>query len=93
MAIARVPPATSRTGLPATRLIPGVAIFGVIAGRADRVAPGGRLDLDPQPSSQGGGCLGYKLSIDDGYQHRGRMPVEYGQLLFELEPVSGPPLL
>lgn len=36
------------------------------------------LDLDPQ--SQGGDaiCLGYKLSIDDGFPHSGRVGVSYG---------------
>jgi hypothetical protein len=37
------------------------------------------LDLDPQPDGAGI-CLGYKLSIDDGFKHQGRMGVEYGQL-------------
>ncbi len=38
------------------------------------------LDLDPQ--SQGGDnlCLGYRLSIDDGFAHSGRMGVAYGEM-------------
>jgi hypothetical protein len=35
------------------------------------------LDLDPQPDGPGV-CLGYKLSIDDGFAHSGRMGVSYG---------------
>src|SRR5262249_8127373 len=35
------------------------------------------LDLDPQPDGPGV-CLGYKLSIDDGFAHAGRMGVKYG---------------
>lgn len=35
------------------------------------------LDLDPQPDGPGV-CLGYKLSIDDGFAHAGRMGVSYG---------------
>ena len=36
------------------------------------------LDLDPQPAGAGAVCLGYKLSIDDGFAHAGRMGVSYG---------------
>ncbi|HUJ28237.1 MAG TPA: hypothetical protein VLW85_19580 [Myxococcales bacterium] len=35
------------------------------------------LDLDPQPDGPGV-CLGYKLSIDDGFAHAGRLGVSYG---------------
>lgn len=35
------------------------------------------LDLDPRPS-EGGVCLGYKLSMDDGLAHRGRVAIPYG---------------
>src|SRR3954469_4434766 len=37
------------------------------------------LDLDPR--SQGGDdlCLGYRLSIDDGFAHSGRLGVSYGE--------------
>ena len=35
------------------------------------------LDLDPQGDGAGV-CLGYKLSIDDGFAHSGRMGVQYG---------------
>jgi hypothetical protein len=35
------------------------------------------LDLDPRPS-EAGLCLGYKLSLDDGLHHRGRVRIPYG---------------
>ncbi|HEY2028093.1 MAG TPA: hypothetical protein VGH20_02700 [Myxococcales bacterium] len=35
------------------------------------------LDLDPRPS-EAGLCLGYKLSMDDGLAHRGRVEIPYG---------------
>jgi hypothetical protein len=37
------------------------------------------LDLDPQPNDGGGLCLGYKLSIADGFAHQGRVGVSYGE--------------
>src|SRR4051812_9215248 len=37
------------------------------------------LDLDPQQNDAGGYCLGYKLSIDDGFAHSGRMSGAYGR--------------
>lgn len=37
------------------------------------------LDLDPQPDGGGNLCLGYRLSIDDGFAHAGRVGVSYGQ--------------
>ncbi len=39
------------------------------------------LDLDPRPDGRSGNvCLGYRLSIDDGYTHSGRMQVSYGEM-------------
>ena len=39
------------------------------------------LDLDPQPHGDRGNlCIGYRLSIDDGYAHSGRMAVSYGEM-------------
>jgi hypothetical protein len=37
------------------------------------------LDLDPQRDGADRLCLGYRLSIDDGLAHSGRMSVSYGQ--------------
>ncbi len=37
------------------------------------------LDLDPQRDGADRLCLGYKLSIADGFAHSGRMSVSYGQ--------------
>ena len=37
------------------------------------------LDLDPRPHGDNL-CLGYRLSIDDGYPHAGRMDVSYGEM-------------
>jgi hypothetical protein len=37
------------------------------------------LDLDPQRDGADRLCLGYKLSIDDGFAHSGRMSVWYGK--------------
>ncbi|MGZ6142856.1 MAG: hypothetical protein ACXWLM_05935 [Myxococcales bacterium] len=37
------------------------------------------LDLDPRPDGGGNLCLGYRLSIDDGFAHSGRLGVSYGQ--------------
>ena len=36
------------------------------------------LDLDPRPDGDNI-CLGYKLSIDDGFAHSGRVGVSYGE--------------
>jgi hypothetical protein len=36
------------------------------------------LDLDPQPDGKNI-CLGYKLSIADGFPHSGRVGVSYGE--------------
>jgi hypothetical protein len=37
------------------------------------------LDLDPQPAGGDNLCLGYRLSIDDGFAHSGRVGVSYGE--------------
>jgi len=37
------------------------------------------LDLDPQQDGPDNLCLGYRLSIDDGFAHAGRMGVSYGE--------------
>ncbi|HZR10306.1 MAG TPA: hypothetical protein VFA79_17095 [Myxococcales bacterium] len=37
------------------------------------------LDLTPQPDGDNL-CLGYRLSIDDGFPHAGRMGVSYGEM-------------
>ncbi len=37
------------------------------------------LDLDPRSEGGDNLCLGYKLSIDDGYAHSGRVGVSYGE--------------
>lgn len=37
------------------------------------------LDLSPQQDGAGGYCLGYKLSIDDGFAHSGRLSGAYGR--------------
>jgi hypothetical protein len=36
------------------------------------------LDLDPQSAGGDNLCVGYRLSIDDGFAHSGRMGVAYG---------------
>jgi hypothetical protein len=36
------------------------------------------IDLDPRQDGEGL-CLGYKLSIDDGFAHQGRVGVAYGE--------------
>ena len=43
--------------------------------------PGVNMSLDLTPSAAGGEnlCLGYKLSIDDGFAHQGRIAVSYGE--------------
>jgi hypothetical protein len=40
------------------------------------------MSLDLDPYSEGGDnlCLGYRLSIDDGFAHSGRMGVSYGEM-------------
>src|SRR4051794_37479910 len=39
------------------------------------------MSLDLDPSSDGDNlCIGYRLSIDDGFAHSGRMGVTYGEL-------------
>jgi hypothetical protein len=38
------------------------------------------LDLDPQSAGGDNLCLGYRLSIDDGFAHSGRVGVSYGEL-------------
>ena len=38
------------------------------------------LDLDPQPDGEGAVCLGYKLSIEDGFPHAGRVGLPYGEM-------------
>jgi len=37
------------------------------------------LDLDPSPDGDNL-CVGYRLSLDDGFAHSGRMGVAYGQM-------------
>jgi|SRR5438105_11046132 len=37
------------------------------------------LDLEPHPDGDNL-CLGYRLSIDDGYPHAGRLSVSYGEM-------------
>jgi hypothetical protein len=37
------------------------------------------LDLVPQSAGGDNICLGYRLSIDDGFPHSGRIGVSYGQ--------------
>jgi hypothetical protein len=37
------------------------------------------LDLDPQPGQGDNLCLGYKLSIADGFAHSGRLGLSYGE--------------
>jgi hypothetical protein len=37
------------------------------------------LDLEPRPDGDNL-CLGYRLSIDDGFPHSGRMEVAYGEM-------------
>jgi hypothetical protein len=37
------------------------------------------LDLEPQPDGENL-CLGYRLAIDDGFPHSGRMGVSYGEM-------------
>lgn len=37
------------------------------------------LDLDPRSSGGDNLCLGYRLSIDDGFAHSGRLGVAYGE--------------
>lgn len=43
--------------------------------------PGVNMSLDLDPRSDGGEnlCLGYKLSLDDGVSHQGRIGVAYGE--------------
>lgn len=37
------------------------------------------IDLDPQSAGGENLCLGYRLSIDDGVPHQGRVGVSYGE--------------
>ena len=37
------------------------------------------LDLDPQSAGGDNLCLGYRLSVDDGFAHSGRLGVSYGE--------------
>lgn len=37
------------------------------------------LDLDPKADGDDNLCLGYRLSIDDGFAHSGRLGVSYGE--------------
>jgi hypothetical protein len=37
------------------------------------------LDLDPRADGENL-CLGYRLSIDDGFPHTGRLGVSYGEM-------------
>ena len=37
------------------------------------------LDLDPQSEGGDNLCLGYRLSIDDGFPHSGHVGVSYGE--------------
>ena len=43
-------------------------------------APLMSLDLDPRADGDDNLCLGYRLSIEDGFHHAGRMGVSYGEL-------------
>jgi hypothetical protein len=38
------------------------------------------LDLEPHPAGSDNLCLGYRLSIDDGFAHSGHLGVSYGEL-------------
>jgi hypothetical protein len=38
------------------------------------------LDLVPHPEGDDNLCLGYRLSIDDGFTHYGRVGLSYGEL-------------
>jgi hypothetical protein len=38
------------------------------------------LDLEPHPDGSDNLCLGYRLSIDDGFAHSGHMGVSYGEI-------------
>jgi len=38
------------------------------------------LDLDPYSEGGDNLCLGYRLSIDDGFPHSGRLGVSYGEM-------------
>jgi len=38
------------------------------------------LDLEPHADGADNLCLGYRLSIDDGFAHSGRMGLSYGEL-------------
>src|SRR5438874_3115134 len=37
------------------------------------------LDLDPRADGDDNLCLGYRLSLEDGFAHAGRMGVPYGE--------------
>ena len=37
------------------------------------------LDLDPQSDGSENLCLGYRLSLDQGFAHQGRLGVSYGE--------------
>ena len=49
--------------------------------RGDNDQPGLQmsLELDPQPIGEQAVCLGYRLSLDSGTPHEGRVGVTYGQ--------------
>jgi hypothetical protein len=49
--------------------------------RGDGAAPGLQmsLELDPQPAGEQAICLGYRLSVDSGAEHEGRLGVTYGE--------------
>jgi hypothetical protein len=38
------------------------------------------LDLEPRPDGADNLCLGYRLSMQDGFAHSGRMGVPYGEM-------------
>jgi hypothetical protein len=37
------------------------------------------LDLDPQPAGERAVCVGYRLSLDSGAQHEGRIGLPFGE--------------
>ena len=37
------------------------------------------LELDPQPAGEQAVCLGYRLSVDSGISHQGRIGVSFGE--------------
>ena len=51
------------------------------------------LDLDPRPAGGNNLCVGYRVRIDDGFAHSGRMSTAYGEeRSVELTGSQGEPL-